>query len=73
MQYRAVMRFADLNDGKHLYEAGDIFPREGLTVTAKRLAELSSGNNRAGLPLIEAVIVKDEKPKAPRKRVKRDD
>ena len=69
--YRAVVRFADLSDGKHLYERGDTFPREGLTVSAARLAELSSGKNRAGYPLIEAV--EDEKPRAPRKRVKRDD
>lgn len=70
--FRAVVRFADLNDGRHIYEAGDEFPRLGLTVDEARLAELSSGKNRAGRPLIQAVPEKKaEKP--PKRRVKKND
>lgn len=47
-------RFADLQDGKHIYEAGDNYPRPGLDVTPERLAELASSDNRTGKPLIKA-------------------
>lgn len=55
MQYRAAVKFADLKDGRHIYEAGDTYPRPGLTVSAARLEELSSGRNAMGYPLITAV------------------
>lgn len=55
MTYKARVTFADLQDGRHLYRAGDAFPREGLTVSAKRLSELAGSDNRMGYPLIEAV------------------
>lgn len=55
MPYRVIAQFADLMDGKHLYNAGDTFPRAGFTVDKKRIAELEGGDNRAGHPLIERV------------------
>lgn len=70
-QYRAAVTFADLNDGKHLYNAGDVFPREGLTVSAARIAELTGSDNRMGYPLI--VAVQEQEKRTTRKRVKTND
>lgn len=54
MIYRALVRFADLQDGKRIYEAGETFPRLGLHVSEERLTELAGSDNRAGHPLIAA-------------------
>lgn len=51
--YKVIKYFTDLQDGGYPYHAGEIFPREGLTVTAERLAELSGGENRQKTPLIQ--------------------
>ena len=53
--YKVIRRFDDLQDGCHHYDAGDTFPREGLKVSAKRIAELSGDDNKQGCPLIEKV------------------
>lgn len=53
MGYVVIKHFTDLQDDGHSYHAGDIFPREGLTVSQKRLKELSSSNNRQNIPLIK--------------------
>ena len=53
--FRVVSTFADLQDGKHLYKPGDLFPRQGLTVDAARIAQLASCDNATGKALIEAV------------------
>ena len=66
--YKVIVDFADLQDKEHVYRAGDTFPRFGFSVTEKRLKELSSSNNRRGIPLIEKV--EEEKPKG-EKPVKR--
>ena len=72
MKYKVLTRFVDLQDANHLYKAGDTFPRSGLTVSADRIAELSSSSNRRGIPLIEEVQAKVEKTEpvedAPKKR-----
>lgn len=59
--YKVIASFVDLDDGKR-YRKGDTFPNK----SAKRLAELSSSNNKLKKPLIEKVA--DEK--ATRKRSK---
>ena len=51
--YRVIEFFTDLQDNCHPYHAGDVFPREGLTVSDDRLAELSGSGNKQGRPLIE--------------------
>ena len=51
--YTVIKSFTDLQDKRHLYHAGDVFPRDGLQVTQKRLDELSGANNRQHKPLIE--------------------
>jgi hypothetical protein len=52
MVYKVIKDFADLQDNKHLYRAGDTFPRVGFNVTAERLAELASAKNLTGGALI---------------------
>lgn len=63
--YKALVYFTDLQDNDHKYHPGDAFPRAGLEVSAKRLEELSSKNNKRGIPVIEKIgndepIVKEE-------------
>ena len=75
MAYRAKVTFADLQDGKRLYHEGETFPRDGLTVSEKRLASLAGSDNRMGYPLIEYIHDEpaddaDEKPV--RKRARKD-
>lgn len=58
MTYRVIEGFYDLQDqdGKgncHLYDKGDIYPREGLEPTKERIAELSGKGNQRKQPLIE--------------------
>lgn len=52
MSYIVLMRFADLQDGNRIYEAGDTYPRPGFDVSPERLAELAGSDNRMGEPLI---------------------
>lgn len=55
--YRVVKGFFDLQDSDHWYDAGDQYPRDSVTVSDKRLAELCSDKNRQHTPLIEEVRV----------------
>lgn len=48
-----IKKFTDLQDGNHVYNVGDVYPREGYTPSDKRIAELASDKNRQGVPLIE--------------------
>ena len=64
--YRVIKYFTDLQDKDHPYSVGDTFPREGITVTEKRLAELAGSNNKQETPLIERV--ESEQVKAPAKK-----
>lgn len=54
MSYVVLTRFADLQDGNRIYEAGDNYPRLGFDVSPERLAELAGSDNRIGKPLIKA-------------------
>lgn len=53
--YKAIERFKDLKDDKHLYEVGDKYPRKGKRVSKARIAELSGSDNKRGRPVIEEV------------------
>lgn len=55
--YRVLRFFRDLQDNNHAYHVGDTFPHDGMTVTEKRLLELSTDKNRRHMPLIEKVEV----------------
>lgn len=50
---KVIKKFTDLQDGNHVYNVGDVYPREGYTPSEERIAELASDNNKQGVPLIE--------------------
>ena len=62
--YKTVKTFRDLKTNL-VYAVGDTFPHNGVEVDAERIAELASGKNRLGVPLIEEIA---EKPKRTRKK-----
>ena len=64
MAYKVIEYFEDLQDNGRPYNVGDVFPADGNTVSAERIAELASAQNRRRIPLIEEV---SEKPKRARK------
>lgn len=51
--YRVIRFFTDMQDNDYPYNEGDTFPRDGLTVSKSRIAELSGPNNRQKEPLIQ--------------------
>lgn len=53
MAYKVIAIFTDRQDNRWRYNVGDIFPRQGLSVSDERIKELSSDENRRGIPLIE--------------------
>lgn len=55
MKYKVIKLFTDLQDGNHLYNVGDFFPRENLSVSEERIKELSGTNNKQNTPLIVKV------------------
>lgn len=60
MIYTVVRHFTDLLDGNHRYAEGDVYPRTGYTPSEKRIAELSSADNKQKTVLIQAVVEVDE-------------
>ena len=56
--YKVIKAFEDLQDNRHVYEAGHPFPRKGVNVSEERLAELAGSTNRRGEPLIKLVAHK---------------
>ena len=65
MAYKVIEYFEDLQDNGRPYNVGDVFPADGNTVSAERIAELASTQNRRRIPLIEEVA---ERPKRTRKK-----
>ena len=65
MAYKVIEYFEDLQDNGRPYNVGDVFPVDGNTVTAERIAELASTQNRRRIPLIEEI---KENPKRTRKK-----
>ena len=53
--YKVVAKFLDLEDNKREYNVGETFPREGVEVSERRLAILSTDQNAAKKVLIEKV------------------
>ena len=52
MSYKVVIRFMDLEDNNFIYEEGWDFPRANHFVSEQRIKELSTTDNRQGMPLI---------------------
>lgn len=61
--YKVIYKFADLQDKRHVYNVGDIYPREGSKPSEERIKALAKGTNKIGRPLIEEIAqpVKEEK------------
>lgn len=53
--YEVIHYFTDLQDNEHPYNVGDVFPRDGLTVSEERLKELLGSNNKQHKPMIKFV------------------
>lgn len=60
MMYTVIRKFADKLDNGHIYNAGDVYPREGLSVGKNRIEELSTNVNRCGVPLIKKLLKSPE-------------
>lgn len=63
MAYKVIRFFTDLQDNDHPYYEGDIFPREGLSVSDERIKELSGRNNLQKTQLIKKVREKESEAK----------
>lgn len=61
MAYKVLIDFTDLEDNKHVYHKGDVYPRKGLNPTSERYAELATEANKMGFALIERKTPKREK------------
>lgn len=53
--YQVLEMFADLQDHNRVYQPGDSFPREGLSVSPERLAELAGNENKRKRPVIAEI------------------
>ena len=67
-RYEVIENFKDSQDNEYLYlknvKGKNIYPREGLKPSKKRIEELSSNKNQVGKPLIrkiEEVLVDSKK------------
>lgn len=65
MTYKVLVYFEDLQDYRHPYHAGDLFPRAGYTPSAKRIAELCGTNNKRGAAVIEPVKAEKQEETSP--------
>lgn len=53
-RYKVVHKFKDLQDNGHIYNVGDIYPRQNVVVSKERIDELKTAKNKIGKPLIKA-------------------
>jgi hypothetical protein len=60
MSYKVISFFTDLQDLSYPYNPGDKFPRDGMTVSKERIAELLGKNNKQGKPLIVSDSANDD-------------
>ena len=54
--FKVIRYFVDLEDNNHAYRVGDVYPREGKTVSRERINALLSGNNKRRVKCIEEDI-----------------
>ena len=50
--YKVIKSLVDMQDNKHEYGEGDVYPRRGYSATSARIEELSTVKNSRGIPLI---------------------
>ena len=53
-KFVVIRDFKDLKDGNHIYRVNDKYPHKG-RVNIERAKELSSKNNKRGIPLIKEI------------------
>lgn len=63
--YSVVKMFHDLQDNAHEYNIGDTYPREGYEPSLSRIDELTSNQNKQGVPLIVRIKETPEEPAKP--------
>ncbi|MEY9980469.1 hypothetical protein [Lysinibacillus sp. RC79] len=54
MKYQVIHSFRDIQDNNHIYKIGDKYPHKGRVIKA-RVEELSSTENKIGVPLIKEI------------------
>lgn len=79
--YVAIKKFVDLTDNDRIYNAGDMYPRDGFEPSRERIIELATSKNKLETPLITYIEdkkqsvtendkVEDEAPKKTTKKTK---
>lgn len=58
-KYMVIHKFRDLQDGDHIYNVGNKYPRKGRS-KKDRIDELLSCENKVGVPLIAEVGEENE-------------
>ena len=71
--YRVIKAFVDLQDNNFAYNAGDEYPRKGMSVLPSRIRELATDKNRQGVPLIEEIPDVENKPEKKTRSTKKVD
>lgn len=60
MGFKVICSFADSKDNNHIYNVGDIYPRDGFMADDERINALSTNENRHGTVFIEKVKDNDD-------------
>lgn len=68
MAWKVIKYFTDLEDHRHAYSTGDIYPRPGLHPTDRRIRQLAGTGNRLKSPVIEWVEEKPAEHDPPKKK-----
>ena len=66
--YKVICTFTDLQDNRHVYLCGDVYPREGVQPSNKRISELLGADNRLNKPLIVDTDAESKTDKTPQRR-----
>ena len=59
-KFVVLKAFTDLVDKRHIYNAGDFYPREGVELDDERAESLLTADNKRKSPLIVQVAVNEE-------------
>ena len=51
--FEVICSFTDLQDNRHIYSVGDVYPRQGYQPGKNRIEELTTDNNRLHKSLIK--------------------
>lgn len=65
--FEVICSFTDLQDNRHIYSVGDVYPRQGYQPDKNRIEELTTDNNRLHKPLIRNTEVRPARKKRGKK------